>query len=481
MSDQDRQPDKEESVALREELARVQEAARKALSNLRDEVDYLREAQDPDHRDPDSVTTQVALQQEIDTLRRMLRERERLVEDTATQCRHLEDELEDQYRTCDTLKQDLERNKLSLDASREQMARVSRERHEIEEHYQDLLASSLPGILPGGHANRPASRKSSTVSRFIGGLVAGLLLAAVALVVWMQLDPRSAPVALWRGEKEVASPADASPKTSHGDAQSAPDEHSQVVTAGERSEPVPVKRVRDRLSDGSFGPWMLALEGGDFSMGKKLAPPGDEEGPAHVVHLARFLVSATEVTFKQYDRFARATGRRLPSDFGWGRGSHPVVDVTWEDARAYVQWLSRSTGRDDRRPSESEWEYAAGAGQRTFFWWGNEPGQGRAVCYDCGTRWDKRSTAPVGSFDPNPFGLYDTAGNAMEWVEDCYHSDYVDAPVDGRAWVERECGLRVARGGAFNKPSRSMHSTARHSYAPETHINAIGFRVARDE
>jgi formylglycine-generating enzyme required for sulfatase activity len=239
--------------------------------------------------------------------------------------------------------------------------------------------------------------------------------------------------------------------------------------------------VRDRLSDGSAGPSMLKIEGGDFTMGRRLALPDEDDGPAHHVHLESFLIGATEVTFEEYDRFARATGRRFPRDFGWGRGQRPVVDVSWEDARAYAQWLSRRTGKRYRLPSESEWEYAAAGGQTTFFWWGIQPGHGRAVCFDCGTQWDNRSSAPVASFQPNPYGLYDTAGNVMEWVEDCYHPDYVGAPPNGNPRGREDCDLRVARGGAFNKPARSMHSTARHSLAPETRLNALGFRVARDE
>jgi len=95
--------------------------------------------------------------------------------------------------------------------------------------------------------------------------------------------------------------------------------------------------------------------------------------------------------------------------------------------------------------------------------------------------WDNVSTAPVGTFEPNPLGLYDTAGNAMEWVQDCYHSDYVGAPSDGSSWDGDSCRMRVARGGAFNKPAKSMGSTARQRFAAGTRLNMLGFRLARDE
>jgi formylglycine-generating enzyme required for sulfatase activity len=238
--------------------------------------------------------------------------------------------------------------------------------------------------------------------------------------------------------------------------------------------------LSDFLRNGSRGPLLVAVEGARFTMGKARALPGDDQGPAREVRVAAFLIGVTEVTFDEYDPFARATGRRLPDDFGWGRGRRPVVDVRWEDASAYADWLSLQSGKRYRLPSEAEWEYAASAGRRTPFWWGYQVGEGRAVCFDCGSAWDKRSTAPVGSFDPNPFGLYDTAGNAMEWVADCYHPSYAGAPDDATPWTRVNCRDRVARGGAFNKPARSMRNTERHRFDADTRLNMLGFRVARD-
>ena len=164
----------------------------------------------------------------------------------------------------------------------------------------------------------------------------------------------------------------------------------------------------------------------------------DDERPVHTVRVERFELSKYEVTFEEYDRFTAATGRARADDEGWGRGRCPVINVTWDDAVAYTQWLSQQTGERYRLPSEAEWEYAARAGTSTAYSWGNEIGRNRANCYGCGSRWDGRQTAPVGSLSPNGWGLHDMHGNVWEWVQDCWNESYRGAPT-GRFWVgERE-------------------------------------------
>jgi formylglycine-generating enzyme required for sulfatase activity len=237
--------------------------------------------------------------------------------------------------------------------------------------------------------------------------------------------------------------------------------------------------LHDRLEIGGHGPTLALLPGGAFRMGHNTLAGGDT-GPEREVQVAAFGIGIQEVTFDQYDRFARATGRRLPDDFGWGRGDRPVVGVSWSDAQAYVDWLSRQTGRRYRLPSEAEWELAARGGGRGSYWWGFGLEPGRAACFDCGSPFDNKSTAPVGSFPPSGYGLYDTAGNVMEWTADCYHPGYEGAPADGQARLDGDCRLRVARGGAFNKPSASMRAYARTRLDPDTRLNNLGFRVARD-
>ena len=160
-----------------------------------------------------------------------------------------------------------------------------------------------------------------------------------------------------------------------------------------------------------------------------------------------------EVTFAEYDRFVSATGRESPDDRGWGRGRRPVINVNQADAKAYATWLSAQTGKTYRLPSEAEWEYAARARTRTRYSWGDSIGcdqarYGRREGGECSDSWD--GTVPVGSFEPNAFGLYDMHGNVWEWVADCWHDNYEDAPTDGSAWTTGcDSARAVLRGGSW--------------------------------
>jgi formylglycine-generating enzyme required for sulfatase activity len=174
---------------------------------------------------------------------------------------------------------------------------------------------------------------------------------------------------------------------------------------------------RDRMKNGTNGPEMAVIPAGRFRMGDIQGKGAKDEQPVHEVHISkRFGMSRYEITFDQYDEFAKATRRDLPEDEGFGRGRRPVIRVSWNDALDYAEWLTQQTGKRYRLPTEAQWEYAARAGTETVHWWGNEKKPGFANCIGCGSRWDNKQTAPVGSFKPNPFGLYDTAGNVLEWV-----------------------------------------------------------------
>ena len=152
-----------------------------------------------------------------------------------------------------------------------------------------------------------------------------------------------------------------------------------------------------------------------------------------------FAMSKFEITFEQWDACANegGCGGYKPDDEGWGRGDRPVMNVSWLDAKAYVEWLGRKTGKPYRLLSESEWEYAARAGTTTMFPVGNTLSP-REANYNAATDGsgpsdvNRQKTMPVGSFPANPFGLHDMHGNVSEWVEDCWHNEYTAAaPVDG--------------------------------------------------
>ncbi len=229
------------------------------------------------------------------------------------------------------------------------------------------------------------------------------------------------------------------------------------------------------------GPAMVIIPAGQFQMGDLNGVGYKSEQPVHQVTINySFAIGKYEVTFAEYYAFANATNRSLPDDWGWGRGNRPVIEVNWDDAQAYAAWLSEETGKRYRLPSEAEWEYAARAGTTTNYFWGDAIGNNRANCAGCGSQWDNSQTAPVGSFQPNQFGLYDTHGNVWEWVEDCWHDNYRGAPSNGSAWTSGSCGSRVLRGGSWFSGPRLLRSANRGGSTPGSRDFDYGFRLAQD-
>jgi len=240
----------------------------------------------------------------------------------------------------------------------------------------------------------------------------------------------------------------------------------------------PGKIFRDRLKDGSEGPEMVWIPAGRFRMGDLQGTGRDNEQPVHEVSLEGFAMGRYPVTFAEYEQFAEATGREKPNDRGWGRGNRPVINVSWDDVVAYTEWLSEQTGQQYRLPTEAQWEYAARAGTETDYWWGNEIGKNRANCDGSGSQWSGKQTSPVGSFEANPFGLYDTAGNVWEWVADKWHGNYEGAPIDGSVWEEGGEDYRVLRGGSWFLNPGVCRSAIRSRVTSVYRIQYLGFRVA---
>ena len=235
----------------------------------------------------------------------------------------------------------------------------------------------------------------------------------------------------------------------------------------------------DTFRDCSGCPEMVVVPSGSFMMG---SPPTegerlDDEGPVHRVTIASpFAVGVYEVTFAEWDLCVAqgGCGGHRPDDEGWGRGRRPVINVNWEDATAYVEWLSRKTGKGYRLLSEAEWEYVARAGTTGRYHWGNRMTRSRANYGD-----NIGSTVPVGSYSPNGFGLHDVHGNVWEWVADCYSQSYEGAPADGSVWEAGDCSKAVLRGGAWLSVPEYLRSANRHRYDTGLRINNFGFRVAR--
>ncbi len=232
-------------------------------------------------------------------------------------------------------------------------------------------------------------------------------------------------------------------------------------------------------------PDLLPITAGCFTMGSN-SGDSDEKPPHQVCHQEDLFIGKQEVTFEQYDRFAAATKRELPADQGWGRGSRPVINVSWHDASAFTEWLSKQTGTPCRLPSEAEWEYAARAGTTAKYALpapkGSDEikGKGLANCDGCGSQWDNQKTAPVGSFPANDWGLHDMHGNVWEWVQDNWYDNYHGAPDDGSPWEASQGGddkARVLRGSSWLSGPVSARSADRGGGLPDDRYFIVGFRV----
>jgi formylglycine-generating enzyme required for sulfatase activity len=236
-------------------------------------------------------------------------------------------------------------------------------------------------------------------------------------------------------------------------------------------------------------PDMVAVPAGAFTMG---SPPSELYRGAEMQHrvtiAAPFALGKYEVTFAQWDACLAdgGCGGYKPDDHGWGRENHPVVDVSWDDAKAYVAWLSKKTGKAYRLPSETEWEYAARAGTGTPFSFGTTITSQQAN-YDGSTAYGagavgpaRKKTTPVGSFPANAFGLHDMHGNVWEWLEDCWSEEYTAAsPANGAPYRGGNCAGRVMRGGSWEDYPGDLRAAARVGSNTDDQSWADGFRVAR--
>jgi formylglycine-generating enzyme required for sulfatase activity len=228
---------------------------------------------------------------------------------------------------------------------------------------------------------------------------------------------------------------------------------------------------------------MVVLPTGSVTMGASDSDPDRTpyEMPSHRVSVNYPLaVGRYELTFAEWNMCAMAGGCRRDVSTPSGHAQHPVVNISWQDAQNYLAWLKKITGFEYRLLTEAEWEYAARANHQTRYAWGNEVGKQRASCSDCLTSWKEKDTFVVGAFPENDFNIFEMQGNVREWVSDCWHENYEDAPQDGSAWLN-SCseGRRVTRGGAWNMPSLDLRVSARGRETWTQVSDNLGFRIAR--
>ena len=285
-----------------------------------------------------------------------------------------------------------------------------------------------------------------------------------------------------------------------------------------REVQVPTRRGTgpgQRFRDCPECPEMVVVPAGSFMMGSPATEENrkNNEGPVHRVRIGRpFAVGVHEVTRGEFTRFIQVTGRSMGNScrvldtsaenwaaerpgFSWRdpgyrqNNDHPVVCVSWYDAQAYVQWLSKATNHRYRLLSESEWEYVARAGTRTARYWGATESQqcSYANGADTSTKFDWRAgcndgyarSSPVGKYQGNAYGLHDVLGNVWEWVQDCWTDSYAGVPNDGRAWESGRCTKRVHRGGSWGSFPGYVRAAARYGNSAELREYSLGFRVAR--
>jgi formylglycine-generating enzyme required for sulfatase activity len=228
---------------------------------------------------------------------------------------------------------------------------------------------------------------------------------------------------------------------------------------------------------------LVRIEAGRFLMGSP-ATDGEsdlDEKPQHGVAVSPFLIGRSPITNEEYGRFLQDTPKAREPDYWSERrfngARQPGVGVSWEDAKAFAEWAG------GRLLSEAEWEYAARAGTTTRYWWGDEFEAKRVNCRDSGSEWGGQQTSPVDAFPPNPWGLHDMSGNVWEWLQDCWHNSYENAPADGSAWLKAgrgDCIRRVFRGGSWDDVPGGARSAFRGGFPAGFRNFGVGFRLAQD-
>lgn len=311
-----------------------------------------------------------------------------------------------------------------------------------------------------------AKKSGSPLPLVIGAVIAVIAVGGAAFAFMPKSAGEDGPVETVAAIADPVAPAVAEPSAVA---------EAPAVSAPVEAEPPPVVAVSKTFRDCDDCPEMMRLEGGVFTMGSSSSEAGHRawEGPQREVTIAPLAVGLKEVTFAEWDACVAAggCGNYTPTDKGWGRGARPVMMVSWNDAQAYLKWLSGKAGKTYRLPTEAEWEFAARGGTTTTYWWGAKYVSGNVP---------HGKTDAAGSHEANGFGLFDVSGNVAEWVQDCYVNTFADAPKDGSAVSTSNC-QRVIRGGSWKGTSSDLRIANRSRLAASTRDTSIGFRVAVTE
>ncbi len=358
-------------------------------------------------------------------------------------------------------------------------AQVAVNRHEqAVMRLQTALAAKE--IDPGGTDGTVGSRTRAAVESYRRARQYSVGSIDLSSIDTGPISEMAASAETWAKPKAAVSPPSRIPVTT------SPDPTSIAYSAGQT--------FRDNLSGGGSGPEMVVVPAGTFRMGSPNSETGrdQDEGPLRTIRIgAAFAVGKYEVTWAEWNACVSDGGcsnagpDSKGGDEGWGLGKRPVINVDWNDAKAYAAWLSRKTGETYRLLSEAEWEYAARAGTTTPFSFGQTitPSQANYdgnYTYGSGPKGTYREkTMPVGSYPANAFGLHDLHGNVWEWTQDCWNGSYAGAPTNGAAWESGDCSRRVVRGGSWFSIPQYLRSASRNRDDTSNRYIDIGFRVAR--
>jgi formylglycine-generating enzyme required for sulfatase activity/class 3 adenylate cyclase len=338
---------------------------------------------------------------------------------------------------------------------------------------------SVYRVLPDPHALLSARRgRKRLVFVTLGVLMIAALGSAIGFYLWVrhQLVVYQPPQAIEAPKTALTNPAPspAVPPTSPALAPSAPAPppgNASSAPQGQTAAPNVPAGLSNPPTAAPALPTMVSLPGGTFTMGSN---DDASEKPIHRVTMKPFAISKFPITNREWKQ---CVAEKACDYAPIGSDDAPVANVSWNDAKQFVEWLSKVTQKSYRLPSEAEWEYAARGGTQTKYWWGDQFRSEMANCKGCATAYDPTQSAKVGSFKSNPFGLHDMGGNVDQWVEDCWHRDYQGAPIDGSAWVDKNCASHVIRSGSWKNDTSYMRPASRDHYDTGVRYPTHGFRV----